>query len=95
MGLKRELSNPLTEEEADSLTKDEKEWLRSWNRHAEIPGEDVPGDDGDGDEDEGDEDYDSMNVDDLQDLLRDRGLPVSGNKQELIDRLVEDDDSDD
>lgn len=31
----------------------------------------------------------------LQDELRDRGLPVSGTKQELIDRLAEEDAADD
>lgn len=36
-------------------------------------------------------DYSSMLVTDLKDLLRERGLKVGGKKQELIDRLEEDD----
>lgn len=40
------------------------------------------------DEPEGD-DYDDFLVADLQDILRDRDLPVSGTKDELIDRLRE------
>jgi hypothetical protein len=103
MGLKRELSNPLSEDEAKSLTNDEKAWLRSWNRAGEIPGEDGPkqantldpngtGADG-GTEPAGS--YDDMGVGDLKDLLKQRELPVSGNKQDLIDRLTADDESDD
>lgn len=34
-------------------------------------------------------DYSSLTVDELQDELRDRDLPVSGNKDELIARLQE------
>lgn len=89
MGLKRELHNPLTEEEASTLTKDEKVWLRSWNRHDEIPGEEPPApeDAGDGEE----SDYDDMSIEELKTILRARDLPVSGNKDELIARLEEDD----
>lgn len=39
--------------------------------------------------------YDEMSKDDLQDALRERDLPVSGSKQELIARLQEDDNSED
>ena len=35
--------------------------------------------------------YDEMNFDELTELLRERGLKVSGSKQEKIDRLYEDD----
>jgi hypothetical protein len=45
-------------------------------------------DDEEGDEDEG---YQSQSVDDLKDELRRRDLPVSGNKDELVARLEEDD----
>lgn len=87
--LERELHNPLTEDEADSLTEAEKVWLRSWNRHEEIPGEEAPEAD---DEDEGGEgDYDDMSIEELKNLLRARDLPVSGNKDELVARLEEDD----
>lgn len=92
MGLKRELSTPLTEDEAKSLTKDEKEWLRSWNRHDEIPGEEAPepaaADDGTAG---GDSDYQDLTAEELKDKLRSRDLPVSGNKDELVARLEEDD----
>ena len=37
------------------------------------------------------EGYDDLVVDDLQDLLRERDLPVSGNRSDLIERLEEDD----
>lgn len=94
MGLKRVLSNPLTEDEAKSLTKDEKTWLRNWNRHGEIPGEEAPEseDDGSGG---GDTDYEDQSVEELKDELRRRDLPISGNKTELIARLEEDDESED
>lgn len=77
-----------------TLTKEEKAWLRSWNRHAEIPGESAPEPSGDGDDGGGSEDYDSKNVPELRDLLKDRDLPTAGNKAELVARLEEDDDSD-
>ena len=35
-------------------------------------------------------DFSSMSNNDLKDLLRQRGLPIGGNKQELIDRLNDD-----
>jgi hypothetical protein len=35
--------------------------------------------------------YDAMTFDELTELLRERGLKVSGSKQEKIDRLYEDD----
>lgn len=98
MALKRELSNPLTEDEAKSLTKEEKEWLRNWNRHDEIPGEDAPSADEDDDEDEeddGGEGYDDLTNDELKEELRKRDLPVSGNHAELVARLEEDDEEDD
>lgn len=91
--LKRELSNPLTEDEAKSLTRTEKEWLRSWNRHDEIPGEEAPG--GEDDEDtSGAVDYNDLTKDELKEELRSRDLPVSGNHDELVARLEEDDESD-
>jgi hypothetical protein len=40
---------------------------------------------------DGDEGYGSKTVDELQDELRSRDLPVSGSKAELIDRLEKDD----
>jgi hypothetical protein len=40
---------------------------------------------------EGDSGYEAMTKEELQDLLRERGLPTSGNKPELIDRLLEGD----
>ena len=46
------------------------------------------------DVDENDADYDSLLVDPLKEILRSRGLRVSGKKQELIQRLRDDDDSD-
>lgn len=94
MSLKRVLSNPLTEDEAKSLTEDEKAWLRSWNRAGEIPGEDEPESEDDGDDAE-DSDYSEWSIEELKDALRTRGLPVSGNKDELVARLEEDDESED
>ena len=38
-------------------------------------------------------DYESLTVADLKDVLRERGLPVSGKKAELIARLEEHDSS--
>lgn len=35
--------------------------------------------------------YEDMTKEELQDVLRERGLPTSGNKPELIERLVDDD----
>lgn len=43
------------------------------------------------DEDEDDEDYNSLTKDDLVKLLRERGLEVSGKKDELVARLEEND----
>ena len=51
--------------------------------------------DGGDDVDEDDVDYDSMYVTPLKDMLRSRGLPVSGKKADLIRRLRDDDDMDD
>lgn len=92
MGLKRVLSDPLTEDEANSLTKDEKAWLRSWNRGAEIPDEGADASDAE-DPQAGSvvPEYDDFTTEELKDKLRERDLPVSGNKQELIERLQEDD----
>lgn len=39
-------------------------------------------------------DYDNLTVDQLKDILRDRDLPVSGTKEELIERLNTDDATD-
>ena len=46
-------------------------------------------------DDEGGEEvaYEDMDKDDLKAECQERGLPVSGNKQDLIDRLIEDDES--
>lgn len=55
-------------------------------------------DDGDDDglpevplDEDGDPDYDSMKNDDLKEHLKARGLPVSGNHDDLVARLEEDD----
>jgi hypothetical protein len=84
---------PVDPDIADSLTTAEKDWLRSWNRQSEIPGEEAPASDGD-DADSDDADYSDLTLDELKDKLRDRDLPVSGNKDELIARLEEDDELD-
>ena len=39
--------------------------------------------------------YEDMTVERLKELLNERELPVSGNKQELIDRLIEHDEESD
>ena len=43
------------------------------------------------DEDEDEEDYNSLTKDDLVKLLKERGLEVSGKKDELVARLEEND----
>jgi hypothetical protein len=50
---------------------------------------------GDDFEEDGEDGYTAMGVDELKDLLRDRGLPVSGTKPELIQRLESDDNASD
>lgn len=106
MALERELHNPLTDSEASSLTDEEKDWLRSWNREGEIPGEDASAAldplDPNGrnredrinmqkHEEESASKYDGWSNSDLSDELEKRGLPKSGNKAEMIERLEEDD----
>ena len=80
---------PVDEDIVDSLTDAEKEWLRQWNRGDEIPGEDADDDDDDDEEDESD--YDSWTNARLSEELESRGLPKSGNHDELVARLEEDD----
>lgn len=46
-----------------------------------------------GDESGGEEGYNAQTVDELKDELRARDLPVSGTKEELVERLEEDDSS--
>lgn len=88
------LQSPLDEDFAESLTDAEKEWLHSWNRQDEIPG-----DGGDSDEDTDDEpdsdDYDGWTNAQLQQELKRRDLPSSGNHAALVARLTEDDESSD
>lgn len=92
----RKLSKPLNAED--------KAWLRSWNRDHEIPGDEAQsvettdtvgtGDKSDEDPFHGEEppdDYNDWNVAQLQHELGQRELPKSGNKGELVARLVEDD----
>lgn len=60
-------------------------WLqRDLDRIVELRGEEAVAD-----ESASGNDYSSLTVDELQDQLRDRDLPVSGNKDELIARLQE------
>lgn len=86
---------PIDEDIVDELTEDEKAWLRSWNRGDEIPDEEADATNADDEDDEEDEDsdYSEMSNDELRDELKRRDLPVSGNKDELIARLEEDDES--
>lgn len=105
MALERVLSNPLTEDEANSLTDEEKDWLRSWNRESEIPGEGsdsdpivdslYPNADTGGDDGGEDTKYDDLTNDELREELASRELPTSGNKADLIERLVADDEAND
>lgn len=83
---------PVDEDIVDSLTEAEKAWLRSWNRGNEIPDEEA--DATNADDEDSEEDYDSWNNDALRAELERRGLPKSGNHDELVARLEEDDDSD-
>lgn len=84
---------PIDDDIIDELTDAEKAWLRSWNRGDEIPDGDADVDaDEDEDEDEG-ADYSTMSNDELRAELKRRDLPTGGNKDELIERLEEDDES--
>ncbi len=77
-----------------TLNEADKAWLRMWNRHDEIPGEEAPGSAEEDGEDGGDAaEYSDYTVDELKDKLRERELPVSGSKEELVARLEEDDES--
>lgn len=89
----RELHNPITDKEANSLTSDEKDWLRNWNREDEIPGEGSEDAEPEDDEGEGDGDgeYDGLSNDQLREELANRELPTGGNKADLVARLEEDD----
>lgn len=84
------MTKEINVEEAESWSKDEAaynlEYLEARGRTAEVARinelrGDAPSADGD--------DYSDMTVDELQDELRERDLPVSGNKDELIQRLQE------
>lgn len=89
---------PIDDDIVDELTDAEKEWLRAWNRGDEIPdedGDDTDADDTDEDEEDEEDEYDDMTNDQLREELGRRGLPKSGNQDELIARLREDDEDDD
>lgn len=74
----RELSDPLT--------KEDKEWLKNWNKP-------VPGDDSaeSTDESSGEGGYHDWTVPELKEELENRDLPVGGKKDELVARLEADD----
>lgn len=85
---------PVDEDIVDELTDGEKAWLRSWNRGDEIPDEDADATNADDEDDEDEsEDYDSWTNDQLRTELERRELPKSGNHDELVARLEEDDES--
>lgn len=78
--------------------------LNSWNAPTDdsgvvhLIGEQSQRNDGRGDnvpdvptDDAGDPVYDDMRVDDLKALLKSRDLPVSGSKDDLVERLEDDD----
>lgn len=83
-----------------TLTAAEKDFLRAWNRQGEIDGEpnspDInpldPNGVADAAADAAAGQYDGLSIDDLKEALRNRELPVSGNKAALIERLNDDDD---
>jgi hypothetical protein len=90
----------------DNLSEEDKAYLRSWNRHDEIPGEEPPegtepatGFESRHQEEAGDKSYDDMSKAELKAEIEKRNagydeeyqLSVSGNKDELISRLEEDD----
>lgn len=81
-----DLSKPLTQDQIDDLlTRHPREKVQYWVQVAS-------GDEFDESEnDESGEGYGQLTIPELQDQLRNRGLPLSGNKQELVDRLEEDD----
>lgn len=79
---------------------DEGEDLEDDLGHSEAdddePDESVEDDDSDGDDSDDEDGYEAMTVEQLQDELRNRELPVSGNKDELVGRLeADDEDSED
>lgn len=78
---------PLDPEVAESLTAEEKEWLRSWNRGDEIPG----GDEEETEAPDPDASYEDWTNDQLRAELSGRELPTGGVKAELVERLEEDD----
>lgn len=91
--LKRDLHGPLEDDVADSLTTEEKDWLRSWNRADEIPGEDSG---------DGSQDYNKMKKDDLLGEIeaRNAGRPEEdhivpdGDKKDNLVAALEADDED-
>lgn len=97
-------SKPLSDEDRDwLLTRGQNGLVERLDREfagqpAEAP-EDEPeevedqpnGDDPDADGEPEEASYDHLVVKELEQLLKDRGLPTSGTKQELIDRLTESD----
>lgn len=97
-------SKPLSDEDRDwLLTRGQNGLVERLDREfagqpAEAP-EDEPeevedqpnGDDPDADGESAEASYDHLMVSELKELLEKRGLPVSGSKQELIDRLVQSD----
>lgn len=83
MSKQLDLTKPLSQDEIDDLlTRHPVEKVEYWvaiasgSEFGEEP-------------EEGGEDYGQLTVPELQDLLKERDLSASGNKQELVDRLEE------
>jgi SAP domain len=85
MSKQLDLSKPLSQEEVDDL-------LTKWPREKvqyyieQSSGSEFDEESGTGSEGET-EDFGSLSVPELQDRLRDRSLPTSGTKPELVERL--------
>ena len=91
MSKQLDLTKPLSQEQIDELlTKWPVEKVQYWveqSSGSEFDEEEFRAQA----EQSGTEDYDGYTVPQLQEKLRDRDLPISGSKQELVDRLREDD----
>jgi hypothetical protein len=87
MSKQLDLSKPLSQEEVDDLlTKWPREKVQYYIEQSSGSEFDEEAESGTGSEGET-EDFGSLSVPELQDRLRDRGLPTSGTKPELVERL--------
>lgn len=79
----------LKDGEPKSLSEDQATRLKKAGAKIKAASDEQTSDD-DGDSGDG---FDGMTVEDLQGALRERDLPVTGNKEELIQRLRDDEEA--